>query len=108
MQFGNYRFKCTLQRDAILPEYKGSTFRGGFGVALKKVCCTVRNNDCASELRRDKTAIENGKLIIDNEGQKLRTVIFTCLRLLGFSLSIVHCQLSITHYPFNYICGHGG
>ena len=36
MQFGKYQFKCTLQKEAHFPPYKGSTFRGGFGVALKK------------------------------------------------------------------------
>ncbi|MCF6265495.1 MAG: CRISPR system precrRNA processing endoribonuclease RAMP protein Cas6 [Desulfuromusa sp.] len=46
MQFGKYDFKCTFRKDAILPEYKGSTFRGGFGVALKKVSCTVRHGEC--------------------------------------------------------------
>lgn len=48
MQFGKYQFKCTLQRDAQFPQYKGSTFRGGFGHALKKVSCTVRHGDCSS------------------------------------------------------------
>lgn len=46
MQFGKYRFKCTLQNEAQFPPYKGSTFRGGFGYALKKVSCTVRHGDC--------------------------------------------------------------
>ena len=48
MQFGKYQFKCTLQKDAYLPPYKGSTFRGGFGSALKKVSCTVRHGECAN------------------------------------------------------------
>ena len=47
MQFGTYRFKCTLQKDAHLPPYKGSTFRGAFGSALKKVSCTARHGECA-------------------------------------------------------------
>jgi len=48
MQFGSYLFKCTLLKEAVFPPYKGSTFRGGFGGALKKVCCTVRGSDCAT------------------------------------------------------------
>lgn len=46
MQFGKYQFKCTFQKNAMLPEYKGSTFRGGFGIALKKVSCTVKHGEC--------------------------------------------------------------
>lgn len=48
MQFGKYQFKCTLQKDAQLPPYKGSTFRGAFGTALKKVSCTVRHGECTN------------------------------------------------------------
>lgn len=34
-------------RDRIfLPPYKGSTFRGGFGNAFKRVVCIFRNKDC--------------------------------------------------------------
>jgi CRISPR-associated endoribonuclease Cas6 len=40
-------FKCTLTDDAMLPPYKGSTFRGAFGVALKKVVCALRNKECS-------------------------------------------------------------
>jgi len=35
-----------LADDAFLPIYKGSTFRGAFGVALRKVVCTLRNKEC--------------------------------------------------------------
>ncbi len=40
-------FHCVLTNNALLPAYKGSTFRGAFGVALKKVSCAVRNKVCA-------------------------------------------------------------
>ena len=39
MLYGKYRFSCRLENDAVLPFYKGSTFRGVFGIALKKVVC---------------------------------------------------------------------
>jgi hypothetical protein len=43
---GRYRFFCRLVEPALLPPYKGSTFRGAFGGALKKVVCAVREVDC--------------------------------------------------------------
>ncbi|MDX9708409.1 MAG: CRISPR system precrRNA processing endoribonuclease RAMP protein Cas6 [Trichloromonas sp.] len=47
MLFGRYQFTCRFTEDALLPPYKGSTFRGAFGGALKKVVCAVREKDCA-------------------------------------------------------------
>jgi hypothetical protein len=50
MLFGSYRFLCRFKDDAQLPIYKGSTFRGVFGRALKNVICTQKSvsncNDC--------------------------------------------------------------
>jgi len=51
---GKYSFKCELLSDAILPPYKGSTFRGAFGVALKKVVCAVREKDCSFCLLKER------------------------------------------------------
>ena len=48
MEFGNYRFSIRLTDDAFLPCYKGSTFRGLLGHALKRVVCPLKRNDCAS------------------------------------------------------------
>jgi len=48
MLFGRYRFACRFIEEAYLPSYKGSTFRGAFGGALKKVVCAVRKKDCTS------------------------------------------------------------
>jgi len=36
MIYGKYQFLCRLENEAILPYYKGSTFRGVFGHAMKK------------------------------------------------------------------------
>jgi hypothetical protein len=52
MLFGEYRFHAVLEDDAILPPYKGSTFRGGFGVALKQVVCALRRQGCPACLLR--------------------------------------------------------
>jgi CRISPR/Cas system endoribonuclease Cas6 (RAMP superfamily) len=46
VQFGKYDFHSVFHSDAILPRYKGSTFRGAFGVALKNVACALKHQDC--------------------------------------------------------------
>ena len=52
MLFGCYHFICTLTKDTILPSYKGSTIRGIFGRALKKVVCVLKRQECKSCLLR--------------------------------------------------------
>lgn len=47
MKYGRYKFTCVFGNDAILPAYKGSTLRGVFGHALKKVVCALKKQDCA-------------------------------------------------------------
>ncbi|MFZ5570167.1 MAG: CRISPR system precrRNA processing endoribonuclease RAMP protein Cas6 [Thermodesulfobacteriota bacterium] len=54
MLFGKYTFTCRLDTDAELPAYKGSTFRGVFGRALKKVVCALPRNDCGPCLLKNK------------------------------------------------------
>lgn len=53
MKIGDYQFSCTLQQDALLPAYKGSTFRGGFGSALKQTLCALRQQQCPVCLLRE-------------------------------------------------------
>ncbi|MCP4694741.1 MAG: CRISPR system precrRNA processing endoribonuclease RAMP protein Cas6 [Desulfobacterales bacterium] len=48
MIFGKYLFQCRLETEAILPWYKGSTFRGVFGHALKDVVCALKRQKCES------------------------------------------------------------
>lgn len=47
MRWGKYRFLCSFENQAVLPIYKGSTFRGIFGHALKKVVCALKNQECS-------------------------------------------------------------
>jgi hypothetical protein len=54
MRYGRYRFVVILQDDALLPEYKGSTFRGIFGHALKKVVCALKRQVCEGCILREK------------------------------------------------------
>ena len=55
---GFYLSRFSFQLRAIdtlrLPQYKGSTFRGGFGHAFKKVVCTVRGKPCSECLLKMK------------------------------------------------------
>ncbi|MBF0121378.1 MAG: CRISPR system precrRNA processing endoribonuclease RAMP protein Cas6 [Desulfobacterales bacterium] len=54
MDYGKYDFFCSFDTDAILPIYKGSTFRGVFGHALKKVICALKRQECHECLLKDK------------------------------------------------------
>ena len=40
-------FHCAFTGDAILPPFKGSTLRGAFGYALKKITCALPRMQCA-------------------------------------------------------------
>jgi CRISPR/Cas system endoribonuclease Cas6 (RAMP superfamily) len=54
MLYGRYLFSIVFEDNAILPEYKGSTFRGAFGHALKMVVCALKRQDCLDCLLREK------------------------------------------------------
>lgn len=47
MLYGRYHFSAAFEDDALLPPFKGSTFRGVFGVALKNVVCALKHRECA-------------------------------------------------------------
>ena len=44
------------QEPLCLPEYKGSTFRGALGHALRRVACALKTQDCPSCLLRQRCA----------------------------------------------------
>ncbi len=46
ISFSSYFFGLLAEDEICLPPYKGSTFRGGFGHAFKKVVCTIRGKEC--------------------------------------------------------------
>ncbi|MCL6560740.1 MAG: CRISPR system precrRNA processing endoribonuclease RAMP protein Cas6 [Firmicutes bacterium] len=49
------RYKVTIEaggQGLSLPPYKGSTLRGGFGSAFKRISCSLRNNECRACLLR--------------------------------------------------------
>jgi len=45
-QLCRYHFILEARDNLDLPEYKGSTFRGGFGHAFRKVVCMMAREDC--------------------------------------------------------------
>lgn len=47
-------FLLRVDESLALPEYKGSTLRGGFGHAFRKVTCALRQKDCSSCIIREK------------------------------------------------------
>jgi len=54
MLYGRYRFSCRLETRAILPPYKGSTFRGVLGRSLKRVVCALKRQPCEDCLLKER------------------------------------------------------
>ena len=54
MLYGKYHYYCRFESEAVLPFYKGSTFRGVFGRALKKVVCALRKQECSQCLLKQR------------------------------------------------------
>ncbi len=50
--FGQFELELYCEEDIQLPTYKGSTFRGGFGVAFRRVVCALRRQDCSDCILR--------------------------------------------------------
>lgn len=52
--FSMFKFSLQAKEPIILPPFKGSTFRGGFGHAFKKIVCAVKRQTCDSCLLKSK------------------------------------------------------
>ncbi len=52
--YQKFEFNVRPQETLILPSYKGSTLRGGFGNAFKRIVCAVRNKECTECILREK------------------------------------------------------
>ena len=51
-----FLIKIIAEDNLSLPAYKGSTFRGAFGIAFKKVCCIQRQVTCDTCILKEKCA----------------------------------------------------
>jgi hypothetical protein len=54
IQTASFTFHTRALEPLILPSYKGSALRGGFGSTFRRVVCALRKNDCRDCLLRDK------------------------------------------------------
>jgi CRISPR-associated endoribonuclease Cas6 len=52
--FKRFEFQLIPEEPIILPSYKGSTLRGGFGNAFRKVVCALKKNDCDDCILKEK------------------------------------------------------
>ncbi len=54
IKYAPFSFKITPKEPLILPAYKGSTLRGGFGYAFKRVVCAIKDKECPDCLLKEK------------------------------------------------------
>jgi len=54
MKVGQFSLTLRAADPIILPTYKGSTLRGGFGNAFKKVVCALKDKECADCMLRER------------------------------------------------------
>lgn len=50
----SFTFSLVAKDVILLPSYKGSTLRGGFGNAFRKVVCALKKSDCSGCLLKEK------------------------------------------------------
>ncbi|NWF75823.1 MAG: CRISPR system precrRNA processing endoribonuclease RAMP protein Cas6 [Nitrospirae bacterium] len=54
IQYAHFIFKLNTKESLVLPVYKGSTFRGGFGYTFKRVVCAIKDKECLDCLLKEK------------------------------------------------------
>jgi len=54
--FARYKIRISPLEDMYLPDFKGSTFRGGFGGVFRRIVCVAPRESCASCTVEDKCA----------------------------------------------------
>ncbi|MEW6108096.1 MAG: CRISPR system precrRNA processing endoribonuclease RAMP protein Cas6 [Nitrospirota bacterium] len=54
INYNSFIFHLEPKEIIVLPSYKGSTLRGGFGNAFKRVVCALKKTDCAECILREK------------------------------------------------------
>lgn len=67
-------FHCRWLSEARLPGYLGSTLRGAFGWALKRSCCALKTQECASCMLRQRCGyawIFETERFTDPDGQRV-------------------------------------
>lgn len=52
LSYQKFLFTIEAREQLVLPYYKGSTFRGAFGSAFRRVVCALRRQDCTSCMLR--------------------------------------------------------
>ncbi len=52
--FKKFEFQIAPQEPLILPSYKGSTLRGGFGNAFKRIVCAIKSKECSTCILKEK------------------------------------------------------
>jgi len=54
LRFSRFELSIKAKEPLILPSYKGSTLRGGFGYAFKRVVCAIKDKECSNCILKEK------------------------------------------------------
>ena len=54
IEYKQFQFRITTLEVLILPSYKGSTLRGGFGHSFKRGVCAIRDKECSNCILKEK------------------------------------------------------